>query len=733
MEGGIRVSVDELAPQLEAPIEWGEIEEPSVPVRLWALKDCDTFLVADAYGDVLGGADGLFHNDTRILSRFRMLVGGNLPTLLSGSVSQDNVVFTAHLLNKAMPAPRGPLGPPGVLHIERKRLLWEQRLYERVAIESYSNGEILLPLRFEFDVDFHDMFEVRGARRPRRGQRLAPETNGRTVRFSYVGLDGVERASIVAFSDAPARLGPHSADFYYGLKPSGRLELFIEIGEAETPAPCRERYRAAAARARFAMRARRRRGARLNSSGRLFNGWIAKSRADIALLTTPTETGPYPYAGIPWFSTAFGRDAIVTAWQILWFDPSLAEGVLTYLAAHQAEEVSEFRDAEPGKIMHETRRGEMAALREIPFGRYYGGVDTTPLFVALAGAYAERTGDTALTDRLWPALERAAGWVRRKMDANPFGLVDYARAAESGLANQGWKDSGDSVFHADGRTPPGPIALVEVQGYAYAACRAMARFAQARRDARGAAEWARRADDLREAVERLFWMEDQGFYGMALDGRGELCRVRASNPGHLLFCGLPEPRRARRVAERLMSPEFASGWGLRTLATGQARYNPMSYHNGSIWPHDTALCAMGLARYGERDGVVRLISTLFETASELEMRMPELYCGFPRSPGEPPVPYPVACLPQAWAAGSVFMLLQACLGLRINGATAEVQAHDPRLPIGIDSFAVEGLQVGRERLNLRFEREGGRVRMRTSPAPGAGRPTTKVKTKPIGR
>jgi len=711
------VSVDTLAPQLEAPIEWGEIEEPRVPVRLWALKDCDTFLVADAYGDVLGASDGLFHDDTRILSRWRMLIGGKAPTLLSGGVSQDNVLFTAHLLNKAMPAPSGPLGPPGVLHIERKRLLWEERLYERVAIESYSSGEIITPLQFEFDADFSDMFEVRGAKRPRKGQRFSPETDGRMVRFAYGGLDGVERASVIAFSDPPARLGPHSAEFLYGLRPGGRLELFIEIGAAEAAPPSRERFRSAAAQARFAMRARRRRGARLNTSGRLFNGWLAKSRADIALLTTPTETGPYPYAGIPWFSTAFGRDAIITAWQILWFDPSLAQGVLTYLAAHQAEEVSKFRDAEPGKIMHETRRGEMAVLGEVPFGRYYGGVDTTPLFVALAGAYAERTCDTALIERLWPALERAAGWVRRKMDANAYGLIDYARAAESGLANQGWKDSGDSVFHADGRTPPGPIALVEVQGYAYAACRAMARFTQARGETRASADWTQRAEDLREAVERLFWMEDEGFYGMALDGDGALCRVLASNPGHLLFCGLPSQARARRVAERLMSPEFASGWGLRTLATGQPRYNPMSYHNGSIWPHDTAMCAMGLARYGEREGVVKIVSTLFETAAELEMRMPELYCGFSRSAGEPPVPYPVACLPQAWAAGSVFMLLQACLGLRVNGVDERIEVHDPRLPIGIDSLTLDGLIVGRERVDLRFERQGAHVRVRSRSEP----------------
>jgi glycogen debranching enzyme len=466
--------MNELAPELEAKVEWGEIEEPRTPSRLLALKDRDTFLVADALGDVMGGADGLFHDDTRILSRWRLLLGATPPTLLSGAVSQDNVIFTAHALNKALPAPGGAM-PPGVLHIERKRFLWEERLYERVGIVNYSNAPILTPLTFEFDADFRDMFEVRGARRPAIGSREAPTAHDRSVRFSYRGRDGVERASVIAFSEAPTKLSPQRAEFLYSLEPEGRLELFAEIGVHEPLPPGRERFRAAAARARFAMRARRRNGARVTTSGRLFNSWIAKSRSDIALLTTPMETGPYPYAGIPWFSTAFGRDGIITAWQVLWFDPSLALGVLTYLATHQAEEISAFRDSQPGKIMHETRRGEMAALGEVPFGRYYGGVDTTPLFVALAGAYAERTGDRATIDRLWPALERAAAWVARRSDANPYGLIDYARAAESGLSNQGWKDSGDSVFHADGRTPKGPIALVEVQGYAYACYRAMVR------------------------------------------------------------------------------------------------------------------------------------------------------------------------------------------------------------------------------------------------------------------
>jgi glycogen debranching enzyme len=499
------------------------------------------------------------------------------------------------------------------------------------------------------------------------------------------------------------------AVFHVSLRTDECLELYVEVGAAKVDLPSRARFRAAAARARFAMRDRRRRGARLRSNGRLFNAWIDKSRADIALLTTMMDTGPYPYAGIPWFSTAFGRDGIIAAWQILWLSPGLAKGVLSYLAEWQASERSAFRDSAPGKIMHETRRGEMANLGEVPFGRYYGGVDTTPLFVALAGAYAERTGDYAQIDRWWPALERAAGWITAAADSHPLGLISYARGAESGLANQGWKDSGDSIFHADGRFPEGPVALVEVQGYAYAAYRTMAELTARRGEARAAERWSRRAAQLRAMVEERFWMPDKGFYGIALDGRNALCRVRASNPGHLLVTGLPTPERARKVGEQLLSGGFFSGWGVRTLALGQPRFNPMSYHNGSVWPHDTALAALGLSYYGEREGVVKLTSALFEAATQLEMRLPELFCGFSRAAGEAPVGYPVACLPQAWAAGAVFMLLQACLGLSIVGEDAEVEIRNPTLPIGIDRLSVDGLEIGDGSMDLTFERQGPRV------------------------
>jgi glycogen debranching enzyme len=336
----------------------------------------------------------------------------------------------------------------------------------------------------------------------------------------------------------------------------------------------------------------------------------------------------------------------------------------------------------------------------------------------LPGAYAERTGDMELIDMLWPHLEAAIAWIETYGDTDGDGLIDYARGATSGLANQGWKDSQDSVFHSDGRFAVGPIALVEVQGYAFSAFRAMSTLARRRGEEELAGVWSARAEQIREAVETRFWMEDEGFYAIAVDGDGELCRVAASNPGHLLFARLVAPERARRVAERLLSREFASGWGVRTLGLGEARFNPMSYHNGSVWPHDTALCVLGMSHYGERDGVVAMTAALFETAASLEMRLPELLCGFPRQPGEPPVAYPVACIPQAWAAGSVFMMLQACLGITVDGGAGTVTIIDPRLPIGIDRLWVDQLRVGESVIDLAFERQGGKITVSTGAPPG---------------
>jgi glycogen debranching enzyme len=678
------------------------------PRSLYALKEGDTFIVADAAGDIVGRGDGLFHNDTRLLSRLVLRIGRAMPSLLSAAVSRDNVFFTAHLTNRPLPVLGGKSTPQGVLHIERARFLWGDKVYERIHCANYSAADAVLPLAIHFASDFADMFEVRGTVRAARGHSFPAEIEEKQVCFRYQGLDGVMRTTVINFSQPPRKLSSGVAEFAIPLAPEAHADLYLEVG-CHPGEPGEVSFRRAAAVARTSMRSRIRSGARVTSSGRLFNEWLEKSRADLALLTTNLETGPYPYAGVPWFSTPFGRDAIITALQMLWLDESLARGVLTFLARNQARETSPFFDSEPGKIMHETRKGEMTKLGEVPFAQYYGGVDTTPLFVMLAGAYAERTGDLAFIDELWPALERAMEWIEGVADSTPHGFLVYARGAKSGLVNQGWKDSDDSVFHKDGRIPRGPIAVIEVQGYFFAALLAMADLAARRGDAAAGAKWHARAQRLREAVERQFWMNDVGMYGIAIDGEGALCRVRSSNPGHLLYVGLPAAERAARLSAHLMSIAFDNGWGIRTLSPSQVHYNPMSYHNGSVWPHDTALCVAGIARYGERTGVIRFLNEMFEAAVNFGMRLPELFCGFPRRPGEPPIAYPVACLPQAWAAGSVFMLLQAGLGLRIDGWRQEIHVVRPALPMGLDRLEVRDIAVGRRRVNLVFQRLDGRI------------------------
>lgn len=687
----------------------GEKTEPRSAIGLFALKNDEEFLVADALGDINGLGDGLFLDDTRLLSCFRFRIGATTPSLLSSGVSQDNVFFRANLTNRPLPELGGRLTPEGVIHVERARFLWEGRLFERLTFTNYGAQKVPAPLRFEFAADFADIFEVRGHRRPARGRVLPPQITEDAVTLGYEGLDGVTRACVLSFSLRPDRLEEDLAEFTLELTEHARLRLYLEIGPDRASAPGRERFRAAAAHARVAMRCKRRRGASLQCPGRPFHAWIEKARADLALLTTELPTGPYPFAGIPWFSTPFGRDGIITALQLLWLDPSLARGVLQFLAVHQARETSAFDDAEPGKMMHETRNGEMSALGEVPFRQYYGGVDTTPLFVMLAGAYALRTADMAFIDGLWPALEAAMGWIDGPGDSNRDGFVDYAAARATGLANQGWKDSVDSVFHADGSLAEGPIALVEVQGYVYAALRAMAALAERRGDRDAARQWRQRARQLRTAVEKSFWLPDIEFYALALDGAGEPCRVRTSNAGQLLYSELPSPHRAARVTEQLLSASFDDGWGIRTLAQDQLRYNPMSYHNGSVWPHDTALCAAGMACYGHRDAAAHLLSELHRVAMYFGVRLPELYCGFGRKPGEPPVGYPVACLPQAWSSGALFMMLQACLGITIDGGARTVHIDRPQLPREVDRLIVGGLGIDDTRVDLAFDRVGDRV------------------------
>jgi len=671
-------------------------------------KHGDTFAVFDTHGDVLsdtGSEHGLYHDGTRFLSRLELTLGTRQPLLLSSTISGDNVVFAADLTNPDVIKDGHPVLPRGLLHVFRSRVLFEGGCVERLRIANHALHPIEAPIAVHFDADFADIFEVRGTPRPRRGQRV-PDLPGRTRGFRYRGLDGVERRTSIQSTPAPDRTSDGSFLFRVQLEPHASTEIEIVI-TCEIGSETREvrHYDEALGRLKLRLVEWEARECVVTGSNESLNRWIRRSLADLRMMITETPHGPYPYAGIPWFSTPFGRDGIITALELLWAIPDVARGVLSFLAETQATTVSDVQDAQPGKILHEMRGGEMAALGEIPFGRYYGSVDATPLFVMLAAAYYRRTADRAFIDRLWPHVLAALNWMERYGDADGDGFIEYARRSPTGLVHQGWKDSHDAIFHADGSLAQAPIALCEVQGYAYAAWKGAAFLASIRGDLNTAAQWEGRADRVRDRFEREFWCDDLSTYAIALDGDKRPCRVPTSNPGHCLFTGIADPARARRVADTLMAESSFSGWGIRTVAAGASRYNPMSYHDGSVWPHDNAIVASGLSRYGFTADAARVTSAIFDLSQAVDLnRLPELICGFHRRNQDFPTLYPVACAPQAWAAGAAYLLLASCLGLQVDAVERRVTFSRAALPESVDWLRIMNLSIAGASVDLLLTR-----------------------------
>jgi glycogen debranching enzyme len=531
--------------------------------RARVLKYGRTFFVFDRFGDVQTtgmGEQGLFLEDTRHLSGLMMLLWGTRPLLLSSRVETSNFLFTGDLANLDVSRDNEVVVPRGTLHVLRSRFLWKNCCYEEIVFMNHGLADLLVPFRTTFAADFADIFEVRGIHREQRGRRLPAELGERSLLLSYEGLDGAVRRTYIQWDTSPQHATERELHYDVKLRPKEHACFCLSIACNSHRPEQSTTYPRAISAARRELETVGDSFPRIYSSNSRFNDWINRSIADVQMMVVGNPEIDYPYAGVPWFGTVFGRDGIITALQSLWLNPAMAKRVLECLAEKQADRVDARTEAEPGKILHEMRLGEMATLGEVPFGQYYGSVDATPLFIILARAYYERTADCQFIQRLWPNIEQALRWIDEFGDADGDGFVEYRQRSAKGLVQQGWKDSNDSIFHADGTIAEAPIALCEVQGYVYAAKLAAAYLCRFAAGSNQAAALDVEAEKLRAQFEEQFWCEELSTYALALDGNKRPCQVRASNAGHCLYTGIASHDRARRVAETLFQPESFSGW-----------------------------------------------------------------------------------------------------------------------------------------------------------------------------
>jgi glycogen debranching enzyme len=707
MSESLKRSLDPVPEALELPAS--RETQPLVLAR------GNTFCVLGQRGDIVpAGARGLglFHEDTRHLSYLELRVSGGTPVVLSSetagaSSAQIDLTLTDQEFGGFLDDPQN------FLHIRRKQLL-DNGLVEQMVITNHLRRTVELWLELGLGADFADVFEVRGVRRARRGRLLPPAAGANRLTFGYDGLDGVRYRTEVRMHPEPARVDTSGPRWELRLLPgeSTILEMIVEPRRGDDRevvfVPFRQR-RAEVERAHAEFLAS---ATRVSSSNVAFTAALTHDLEDLDALRLSVARGadepPLSIlgAGIPWFSAPFGRDAIITSLELLSVAPSLAADTLRTLAHFQGRVDDSWREEEPGKIMHELRRGELARAGEVPHAPYYGSIDATPLWLVLFGETWRWLGDRALVEELMPNAERALQWIeRRLMRGN--GWIRYQRTHERGLENQGWKDSRDGVSFPDGEIAPTPIALVEVQGYVVGALDAMAMLSRLVGNGRRADQLAVQAAALRSRIHEDFWVRETGFYALAIDGMGRQVPTITSNPGHLLFTdGVPRDR-AARVIDVLSDDGMWNGWGVRTLARGQAVFNPLSYHNGSVWPHDNALFALGAARHGRTDTALRVLEGLYEASRHFRRgRLPELFTGLARGEGDFLVQYPVSCSPQAWASGAFFLLLQACLGLQPDADARTLTIRDPRLPAFLDRIDLANVRVGRARVSLHFARHG---------------------------
>jgi glycogen debranching enzyme len=677
--------------------------------RTMVLKHGDSFGVFDRYGDVhpIGqGAQGLYHQGTRFLSKMELLINGERPIILSSGLKEENEMLTVDLSNPDFTKEEGLVIERGTLHLHRTKFMWNEATYESIRLCNFGTEELSFTLTVNFSADFKDIFEIRGIQRAGSGKKLKVKNTKDELQLGYVGLDKIKRTTRIKLDPAPQTISGSSVEYQITMLPKAcdfiSLGIAFDVGDSK---PELLDYDDAYQNLLKYLGKVNNTSCDIVTSSDQFNEWLYRSKSDMSIMVSETEHGLYPYAGIPWYSVPFGRDGIITAWECLWMNPNMSKAVLKYLAETQAYDWNDFQDAEPGKIFHEKRGGEMAELGEIPFKMYYGTIDATPLFICLAGAYYERTGDLETIQEIWPNIERALEWIDKYGDLDGDGFVEYAKKSEKGLINQGWKDSHDSVFHEDGSLAKGPIALCEVQGYVYDAKIKAGQLAKALGYFSKGDDLFRQASVLKDKFLKAFWSKDKNTFVIALDGEKKPCNVNSSNAGHALFSGIVPFTYTEKLAHTLLEEKMFSGWGIRTVAIDEARYNPMSYHNGSIWPHDNAMVAYGLGLYGYKEEVHKIIDAMFQVTTFVEaQRLPELFCGFEKRKNEGPTAYPVACSPQAWAVGSVYMLLQACLGIKIVAKDNIVYFYNPTLPDFLDEITITNLMVNKSCLVLQIRR-----------------------------
>jgi glycogen debranching enzyme len=701
------------SPHVEPRIAFQALEPRKV--NNLTLIDGKTFLSTTVAGDITpaGSPDvGFFHDDTRFLSHMELRVMGSRAVVLSSS-TEKTFANQVELTTGNIPLRESFDLPENTIHIRREQLLASDTFFDRLTFENFNLVPVTFALEIHYDADFVDVFQVRGCARSVHGQYYKPVVRERTLAFYYRGLDRVLRQTQVDFSPPPAKIENEVAHWEINLPPLRQMQINISV------APFVEDVKSRAGNLDQAANLRARRDAfaewesrstRFDGSNDVFDAALRTAIGDFHALQIPAGQQHVVAAGIPWFATMFGRDSIIAAYQSLLLNPQLAVETLRTLAHYQGREVNDWRDEQPGKILHEYRTGEMTRSGEMPFGPYYGSVDATPLFLILLSEAYNWTADDTLIRDLLPAAYRALEWIDHYADLDGDGFVEYLRRSPRGLANQGWKDSWDANMHRDGTIARPPLALVEVQGYVYDAKYRMASLLRAFGDAGTGERLRHEAPDLAKRLDKAYWMSSRGFYAMALDADKKQLQVVSSNPGHLLWNRAIPRERARTVVARFMRDDMFSGWGLRTLSAEERTFNPLSYHRGSVWPHDNSLIVHGMALNEFRQPALRVLTTLFQAALRFrDYRLPELFCGVQRREFDDPVHYPVSCSPQAWASGAMLLMLTSVLGIRPSAPRRELNIVNPELPEWLDHLHIRNLRVGQSRVGLDFSRRGQRT------------------------